>query len=42
MNRGAAESAPPHFPRNPFTARSACRAIAEQADTASGAMRSRP
>ncbi|SAL51203.1 hemolysin-type calcium-binding region [Caballeronia udeis] len=42
LNRGAAEAATPYFPHNPFTARSARGAIAEQTDTASGAMRIHP
>ena len=42
MNRGAAESTTPYFPRNPFTARSVRGAIAGQADTATGAMRIHP
>jgi Bacterial Ig-like domain len=42
MNHGAREAATPYFPRNPFTSRPALGAIAEQADTASGAMRSHP
>jgi len=42
MNHSASEPTTPYFPPNPFTVRSAHGAIPQQANTASGTLRTRP